>query len=106
MYNKRKHKLFVNLEKQRGIQGQIQQFIVTEKETSDEKRINTDIELFFKNLFLKKKNVKKSSAEHTTFLDTLSLPILNESKTLLCKGALTEKEQPCSHDKYGPRKSI
>ena len=55
MYNKRKHKLFVNLEKQRGIQGQIQQFIVTEKETSDEKRINADIELFFKNLFFKKK---------------------------------------------------
>ena len=48
MYNKRKHKLFVNVEKQRGIQGQIQQFTVTEKETSDEKRINADIELFKK----------------------------------------------------------
>ena len=48
MYNKRKHKVFVNLEKERGIQGQIQQFTVTEKETSDEKRINADIELFKK----------------------------------------------------------
>ena len=61
---------------------------------------------FLKTYFFLKKNVKKSSAEHTTFLDTLSLPILNESKTLLCEGALTEKEQPCSYDKYGPRKSI
>ena len=38
------------------------------------------------------KNVQKSSVEHTTFLDTLPLPILNESKTLLFEGALTEKE--------------
>ena len=29
---------------------------------------------------------------HTTFLDTLLLPTLNESKMLLCAGALTEKK--------------
>ena len=55
----------------------------------DEKRINVEIELFYKNLFKK----EKSSVEHTTFLDTLLLPILNESETLLCEGGLTEKER-------------
>ena len=29
---------------------------------------------------------------HKTFLDTLSLPMLNESETLLCEEALTGKE--------------
>ena len=38
------------------------------------------------------KNVEESSVEHKAFLDTLSLLILNESETLLCEGALTEKE--------------
>ena len=38
------------------------------------------------------KSLEKSYVEHTAFLDTLLLPILNESKTLLCEGALTEKE--------------
>ena len=32
------------------------------------------------------------NAELTTFLDTLPLPILNESETLLCEGALNKKE--------------
>ena len=46
------------------------------------------------NYFLKTclKNVKKSSVEHTTFLDTLPLLILNESEMLLYEVALTEKE--------------
>ena len=45
------------------------------------------------NYFIKTylKNVGNSSAEHTIFLDTLPLPILNENETLLCEGALTEK---------------
>ena len=56
------------------------------------------------NYFIKTylKSVEKSLVEHTTFLNTLSLPILNESARLLCKGAFTEKEL---HDQYGPRKN-
>ena len=55
------------------------------------------------NYFIKTylKSVEKSLVEHTTFLNTLPLPILNESERLLCKGAFTEKEL---HDEYGPRK--
>ena len=45
---------------------------------SDEKRVNVETELFYK--ILLKKNVEKSSVEHTTFSDTLLLPILYESK--------------------------
>ena len=45
---------------------------------SDEKRVNEETELFYK--ILLKKNVEKPSVEHTTFLDTLLLPILYESK--------------------------
>lgn len=62
----------------RGIQGQIQQIIANEKEMSDEKRVNVETELFYE--ILLKKNVEKSSVEHTTFLDTLLLPMLYESK--------------------------
>ena len=45
---------------------------------SDEKRVNVETELFYE--ILLKKNVEKSSVEHTTFLDTLLLPMLYESK--------------------------
>ena len=62
----------------RGIQGQIQQIIANEKEMSDEKRVNVETELFYE--ILLKKNVEKSSVKHTTFLDTLLLPMLYESK--------------------------
>ena len=62
----------------RGIQGQIQQIIANEKEMSDEKRVNVETELFYE--ILLKKNVETSSVEHTTFLYTLLLPILYESK--------------------------
>ena len=46
------------------------------------------------NYFIKTclKNVETFSIEDKTFLNTLPLPILNESKTLLCEGAITEKE--------------
>ena len=76
----------LNLEKKRGIQGQKLKIIANKEEISDEKRINVETELFYKNLF---KDEEKSSVEHT-FLDTLPLPILNESE-MLCEGALTEK---------------
>ena len=45
---------------------------------SDEKRVNVETELFYE--ILLKKNVETSSVEHTTFLYTLLLPILYESK--------------------------
>ena len=74
------------MKKKRGIQGQKLKIIVNEEEISDEKRINVETELFYKSLF---KDEEKSSVEHT-FLDTLPLPILNESE-MLCEGALTGK---------------
>ena len=48
------------------------------------------VELFYKNLF--KKNIEKCSVEHTAFLDTLPLPILNENEKQLYERALTETE--------------
>ena len=83
---KKSNKFLLNLEKKRGIQGQKLKIIANKEEISDEKRINVETELFYKNLF---KDEEKSSVEHT-FLDTLPLPILNESERL-CEGALTEK---------------
>ena len=38
------------------------------------------------------KKCRKISVEHTTILDTLLIPKLNEKEAAVCKGALTEKE--------------
>ena len=45
--------------------------------------------------------------EHAKILDTLPLAALDESETLLCQGALTEKElnehdEHDEHDEHGP----
>ena len=59
---------FLNLEKKRGIQGQIRKIIVNKKEISDEKRINVEIELFHKNLFTKCREI--SCSAHNIFKHT------------------------------------
>ena len=50
---KKSNKFFLNLEKKRGIQGQIQKLIVNKKEISDEIRINVEIKLLSKKLVKK-----------------------------------------------------
>ena len=65
-----------------------EKLIVNEKEISDEKRINAEIELFYKNSFKKEIFCRL----FCSFLDTLPLHKLNKSEMLLCEGALTEEE--------------
>ena len=80
----------LNLEKLRGISGQMRKVIVNEKDISDEKRINEEIEKFYETLF--KEKVENTSTEHTLFLATFSLAMLKENEILLCEEDLTEKE--------------
>ena len=70
-------KLFLSLEKKRGIQSRIQQLIVEEKEITDRKEISINIKVFYERLF--KRNFSKTSVKKQRFLSSLSTKtLLNE----------------------------
>ena len=75
---------FLNLEKNRAIQGQIRTIIVNEKEITDEIEINKHISSFYESLF--KENLSFSERNLKQYLDTISIPLLSEEKKNSCEG--------------------
>lgn len=62
---------------------------VNDREISDGKRINQEIEIFCKTLL--KESVEKTSTEHQLFVETLFLLILKENEILQCKDVTGEE---------------
>ena len=83
-------KFFLNLEKNRAIQGQIRTIIVNEKEITDEIEINKQISFFYESLF--KENLSFSERNLKKYLDNISIPLLSEEKKNSCEGEITEEE--------------
>ena len=83
-------KFFLNLEKNRAIQGQIRITIVNEKEITDEIEINKQISFFYESLF--KENLSFSERNLKQYLDNISIPLLSEEKKNSCEGEITEEE--------------
>ena len=88
-FGEKSTKFFLNLEKNRAIQGQVRTILSNGKEINDESEINTHITYFYKSLFEEKLSFKDENL--TQYLD-ISIPRLSKEKRDSCEGDITEKE--------------
>ena len=83
-------KFFLNLEKHRGIQGQIRKLIVSNQEITHQNKIQNELLFFYETLF---KNISSNtSADYESFLNEVSVPKLNYEDAIICEGDLNELE--------------
>ena len=50
-YVRSKYKFFLNLEKKRALQGQIQKLIIGNQKVMDQNKIQNELQFFYRNLF-------------------------------------------------------
>ena len=82
---------FLNLEKSRAVQNQIRNILKDSIEINNQKDINKELCLYYKNLF----NMRQHLSEHdiNNFLNTVSnFPQLSTEQSLECEKYITEKE--------------
>ena len=77
-FGEKSSKFFLNLEKNRAIQGQVRTILSNRKEITDESEINTYITYFYKSLFEEKLSFKDENLTH--YLDNISIPRLSKEK--------------------------
>ena len=83
-------KFFFNLEKRRGIQGQIRKLIVNNQEFTHQNKIQNELLFFYETLF---KNTSANTSEDCeSFLNEVSVPKLNYEDAIICEGDLNELE--------------
>ena len=76
-YEDKSSRFFLNLEKSRAIQGQVQTVIYHEKETNHETEISNHVYSFFNYLY---REMSFYSANLETYLNTISFPRLAKEK--------------------------
>ena len=87
---KQSSKFFLNLEKDRGIQGQIRKLIVNNQEITHQNKIQNDLLFFYETLF---KNTSSNTSEDCeSFPSEVSVPKLNYEDAIICEGDLNELE--------------
>ena len=83
-------KFILNLEKRRGIQGQIRKLIVNNQEITHRNKIQNELLFFYETLF---KNTSSNTYEDCeSFLNEVSIPKLNYEDAIICEGDLNELE--------------
>ena len=83
-------KFFLNLEKRRGIQGQIRKLIVNNQEIKDQNKIQNKLLFFYETLF---RNTSANTSEDCeSFLNDAFVPKLNYEDARICEGDLNELE--------------
>ena len=83
-------KFFLNLEKRRGIQGQIRKLIVNNQEIKDQNKIQNKLLFFYETLF---RNTSANTSEDCeSFLNDAFVPKLNYEDARICEGDLNEFE--------------
>ena len=90
-HGEKSSKLFLNLEKSRAIQNQIRNVLIDNIEMNNQKDINKELYLYYKNLF----NERQHLSEHdiNNFLNTVSnFPQLSTEQSLECEKNISEKE--------------
>ena len=83
-------KFFLNLEKRRGIQGQIRKLIVNNQEITHQNKIQNELLFFFETLF--KNKPANTSEDCESFLSEASVPKLNYEDAIICVANLNELE--------------
>ena len=81
-------KFFLNLEKRRGIQGQIRKLIVSNQEITHQNKIQNELLFFYETLF---RNTSANTSEDCeSFLNEVYVPKLNNEDARICVGDLNE----------------
>ena len=79
-------KFFLNMEKRRGIQGQIRKLIVNNQEITHQNKTQNELLFFYESLF---RNTSANTSEDCEcFLNKVSVPKLNYEDAILCEGDL------------------
>ena len=89
-FGEKSSKFFLNLEKNRAIQGQVRTIVSNEKKITDESEINADIAFFYESLFKEKLSFKNENL--TQYLENISMPCLSKEKQDSCEGVITKQE--------------
>ena len=83
---KKSSKFFLNLEKRRGIQGQIRKLIVNNQETTHQNNIQNELLFFYETLL---RNTSANFSENCeSFLNKVFVPKLNYDNNRICGGDL------------------
>ena len=83
-------KFILNLEKCRGIEGQIRKLIVNNQEITNQSKYQNEFLFFYKTLF---RNTSANTSEDCErFLNEVSVPKLNYEDARICEGDLNELE--------------
>ena len=81
---------FLNLEKRRGIQGQIRKLIVNNEEITHQNKIRNELLIFYEMFF---RNTSANTSENcNSFLNEVFVPKLNYKDARICEGVLNELE--------------
>ena len=83
-------KYFLNLEKQKAVNGTVKKIIKDHIEITDQLKIQHELRMFYEQLF--KKFICNDNSKIVSFLDNISLPVINSDFFSLCENDLTEDE--------------
>ena len=83
-------KYFLNLEKQKAVNGTVNKIIKDHMEITDQLKIQHELRMFYEQLF--KKTICNANSKIVSFLDNISLPVINNDFFNLCENDLTEDE--------------
>ena len=85
---KKSSKFFLNMEKRRGIQGQIRRLKVNNQIIKDQNKIQNELLFFYETLF---RNTSENTSEDCkSFLNEVFVPKLNYEDARICEGDLNE----------------
>ena len=82
-HGEKSSKFFLNLEKQRAVNGLLKKVIVNDREISTPLELNREIYEFYQKLF--KKSVFKTTDEILQFLEVIELPKISNDQFLICE---------------------
>ena len=89
-YGEKSTKYFLNLEKQKAVNGTVKKIIKDHIEITDQLKIQHELRMFYEQLF--KKTICNANSKIVSFLDNISLPVINNDFFNLCENDLTEDE--------------
>ena len=85
---KKSSKFFLNMEKRRGIQGQIRRLKVNNQIITDQNKIQNELLFFYETLF---RNTSENTSEDCeSFLNEVFVPKLNYEDARICEGDLNK----------------
>ena len=89
-HGKKSSKFFLNLEKQRAVNGLLKKVIVNHREISTPLELNHEIYEFYQKLF--KKSLFKTTDEILQFLEVIELPKISNDQFLICEKEISEND--------------